>query len=72
VCKSVNVMKLRKLIWDRMRDEKTLKNIPPLTPSQVLLGDILGQKRVFPNMDPMKRAPLSVYQADISQIKLIA
>lgn len=69
---SCRVMKLRKLIWDKIREEKTLRKIPPLTPSQVLLGEIFGQNRVFPNIEPIKRAPLSVYQAEMIQIRLIA
>jgi hypothetical protein len=65
-------MKDRKFTYDKIKEEKTLKNIPPLTPSQVLFGDIFGQKRVLPNIEPMNKAPLSVYQADTNHIKFKA
>lgn len=72
VCRFSNVIKDKKFIYDNNNDENTLKNIPPLTPSHVLLGDILGQNNVLPNIEPINNAPLSVYHADINHIKFNA
>ncbi len=72
VCKLSKVIKDRKFTYDKINEEKTLKNIPPLTPSHVLFGDIFGQNNVFPNIEPINSAPLSVYQADTNHIKFKA
>ena len=66
------VIKDKKFIYESISDEKTLKKMPPLTPSQVLFGEILGQNKVLPNMEPINKAPLSVYQAEISHIRFNA